>query len=276
MLLPLFLAALIPLGTKALDSLHTNNDLHCSKYKGTANFDNCMKEKLRHFDKFNNNTRMKSDNKENMFNTEIETKNNTTKHSVKTINRVKAGIQAGAAIVKLFSTKGGVGKVIPYIGPFLDSIGAALEFFVATQPSWLKQEFARINANFDKISDELEDIKKLLYKMELGCHYVDDEKVITSLSYKLQKFLNASRKNAKKAYNDSFVLQYRSGYNGAALNLWRGMTSKNNAVMKNIPLAAMQFLHDDKDKVMDFLNRVFKLILQGAKNRAGASNIYWR
>ena len=193
------------------------------------------------------------------------------------MGKVKAGMEATNAIVtalgdeNLSETFGKIGTVAAKIGPFLSAVGPAVALvsvFLPASPSpeleKMQLEFAEVDANFDKVFKNSEDVKKLIQKAGLNAIYAAYKHTITSLSTRLNDFLNATTAHVG-VFNRSFIESYDSSNKDATLNIWNGMMEDNPVLSNNIPLTAMNYLDNDRKKVQKFMKEVLNLILQGVK-----------
>ena len=194
-----------------------------------------------------------------------------------TLEQVQAGVEATNDIMEVMQdekfsksfTK--IGKVASKVGPFLSSVGPAIALvtiFLPESPSeelqFMQKEFAKVDANFDRVFSQFGEVKNLIEKTSLKNQYAAFEHTILSLSARLQDMLAAKTRDVG-VYNRSFVREYQSSYGGAAFKIWNGMIDDNRVLSDNIPMTAMNFFNNDRKKVQRVMKGVLNLILQGVK-----------
>ena len=120
------------------------------------------------------------------------------------VKKVKAGVDAGTAIVKALGDEkfseafGKLGSIAGKIGPFLGALGPALSLITMFLPGqespelkFMKEGFAKMDANFDRVLSQFRDVKNLIEKTGVKCQYSQYEQTIKSLSTNLQEMLAA-------------------------------------------------------------------------------------
>ena len=194
-----------------------------------------------------------------------------------TMEKVQGGIEATSDILEVLSeadvsTKfSKISKMATKVGPFLGAIGPAVSIvtlFLPESPSpelqLMKKEFAKIDAKFDQVFEQFEDVKNLIRETSLKNQYSEYEHSILHLSGILRNILSSKSQQDAQVYNQSFITFYKSSYNGAADKLRRGIM-KDMVVSDNIAEEAKLFTEYHRKRVQNIMRGILNLIMQGVK-----------
>ena len=186
------------------------------------------------------------------------------------LNKVKAGIDAGNAITKIFDNDhfGKIGELASHITPFLGAIGPVMSFFTLFTPSpevqrWRKmvKNFKEMNDKLDRVMRGLSSVESLIKDQGLKAQFSKYDLTIISLYSRLQDILTA--KSNLKYYIGKFMEEYKDSDKGAVNKIWIGMTTNSTTIRNNIPSAVVDNVDNDRKQFDRAMKSVIGVILKG-------------
>ena len=200
----------------------------------------------------------------------------------RTILRVKAGVDAGKAILDAVASResssffGKVGSIAKNIAPFLGAIGSIfgfLDLFLPKGPSpelqYMIKQFKEVNDRFDQVFAGLDDVKELIIKEAVREQYGRYTGQVSALSELLSHVIDAKANNLSNATIEGRKEAFLDEYGKVALytglqTLYLGMTEKANLLL-HIPTSVRKYTDDDRVMTQNMMKGVLSVILKGVK-----------